>query len=132
MFKKIAISSLSALTLAPTILSGAVSTTVDADEINDGEKNEQTQEVNQKEYYENRGYEVYEFENYEDLKNHVDTENFEETDRTASPYVTVSGGVVFVEGVIVGYVVDGVVINTSGQSVGEWGSDGIDGVINWF
>jgi len=44
----------------------------------------------------------------------------------------VSGGILFVGGVAVGYVVDGVVINMSGQSVGEWVSDGIDGVVNWF
>ncbi|MDN6836009.1 MAG: hypothetical protein L0L86_07710 [Lactococcus lactis] len=132
MFKKIIISGLTALTLAPTILTGVANTTVAADEISDGKKSEQTQEINQKEYYENQGYEVYEFENYEDLKNHVDTENFKEADVAASPYVAVSGGVVFVAGVVVGYVVDGVVINTSGQSVGEWVSDGINGVINWF
>jgi len=132
MFNKYVISGLSILTLAPTALFGISTSTAYASDVGIEEKSEQSQEVNQKEYYENLGYEVYEFESYEDLENHIDVAGFEDSDGVITPYATVSGGVIFVAGVAVGYLVDGVVINMSGQSVGQWVSDGIDGIINWF
>lgn len=126
--KSIAIFS-SAVLLVPTVGTGiAQPQSVSAEET--------IAETQDREYYENLGYQVYEFENHEGLENHIDTENFDEirsgNGSVVQPMGFISGSVVFVGGVAVGYVVDGVVINMSGQSVGEWVSDGIDGVINWF
>lgn len=55
---------------------------------------------------------------------------------SANEMQTVNGGagpvVWLVAGMIVGYIVDGLVINTTGKSVGEWVSTGINWTKSWF
>ncbi len=71
------------------------------------------------------GYEVIEFESYEDVQNYIEMYPENEREQFINTYSVAGGTALFVGGVVVGYVVDGVVINLSGQSVGDWVSDGI-------
>lgn len=44
----------------------------------------------------------------------------------------VDGGVGFVEGMLIGFVVDGIIIVTTGKSAGEWCAEGIKAVGDLF
>lgn len=126
--KKI-IAQVSILSLLVPVVGGTV-TSVSA-EVN--ETNNTTNEVmSEVDYYKSLGYTVYQFNSYKDFENHINRDGDYAEDTEIRPYAVVSGGVVFVAGVAVGYLIDGVVINFSGQSIGQWVSDGINGIIGWF
>ena len=44
---------------------------------------------------------------------------------------SVSGVLIFLGGILVGYLIDGVIVYTTGHSAAEWTAQGIGAIMNW-